>query len=577
MKKRSRNVLKTGAFLTGAFLILQRIAKTRTEGSDIDNDNPYLGMYFEGGKGKCSSESKRIYLDSVKPATDKLLAFCGLLILFPVFLLISLAVWIDDPGPVFFTQKRVGKGKQYILIHKFRSMRMSTPHDVPTHQLADPEQYITRVGKILRRTSLDELPQIWDIFRGRMSIIGPRPALWNQDDLVAEREKYGANDVLPGLTGLAQIQGRDELLISDKAKLDGDYVKVLKQGGWKAFCFDVKMFFLTIGSVLRHDGVVEGGTGTLEAVDYGFQKHFYVDKTAQKRVLVTGAGSYIGESFKAYCEKYYPTLRVDTLDMRQEAWRRFDFSPYDAVFHVAGIAHADVGKVTEEEKAKYYEVNTDLAIETAEKAKKEGVGQFLLMSSMIVYGGKEFIDAHTMPEPADFYGDSKWRADKGVRQMSDRGFRVAVLRAPMVYGKNSKGNYPTLAKIAKQFPLFPDYDNKRSMLYIDNLCELVSQLVLCGEGGVYFPQNAEYTKTAEMVKQIGEQAHRPVHVTRLLSPAVWIALHIPGKIKKLAAKAFGNNCYDQRLSKYDGLDYQKVSMADSIRYTEGEGPAAEKE
>lgn len=148
-------------------------------------------------------------------------------------------------------------------MHKFRSMKMSTPHDMPTHLLEHPEQYITRVGRFLRKNSLDELPQIWDIFVGNMSIIGPRPALWNQDDLIAERDKYGANDVRPGLTGWAQINGRDELEIAEKARLDGEYVKVLKRGGMDAFLLDAKCFFRTFASVARHEGVVEGGTGAL--------------------------------------------------------------------------------------------------------------------------------------------------------------------------------------------------------------------------------------------------------------------------------------------------------------------------
>ena len=178
--------------------------------------------------------------------------------------MISLAVYIDNPGPVFFTQKRIGKDKIYFMCHKFRSMRISTPHDVPTHQLSNPDQYITRVGKILRLTSMDELPQIWDIFRKKMSVIGPRPALWNQDDLIAERDRYDANNVLPGLTGLAQIKGRDKLEISDKAKLDGEYVRVLKAGGIEAFTQDMRCFFGTVKSVLHHDGVIEGGIGELK-------------------------------------------------------------------------------------------------------------------------------------------------------------------------------------------------------------------------------------------------------------------------------------------------------------------------
>ena len=189
---------------------------------------------------------------------DILLSACGILVLSPVYFLVALAIKIDDPGPVFFRQKRVGLHKSHFQILKFRTMKMETPKDVPTHLLDNPQQWITRVGGFLRKTSLDELPQIFNIFAGQMSIIGPRPALWNQYDLIAERDKYGANDVLPGLTGWAQINGRDELPIDVKARLDGEYVQRL------SFAFDVKCFFGTVVSVLRHDGVVEGGTGELE-------------------------------------------------------------------------------------------------------------------------------------------------------------------------------------------------------------------------------------------------------------------------------------------------------------------------
>lgn len=180
----------------------------------------------------------------------------------PVFLAITIAIKIDDPGPVLFTQKRIGQNKEYFKLHKFRSMKMSTPHDVPTHMLDNPDQYITRVGRFLRAHSLDELPQIWDIFIGNMSVIGPRPGLWNQDVLTAERDKYGANDVRPGLTGLAQINGRDELEIVDKAKLDGEYVKHL------GLVMDVKCFLGSLHVFGKDDSVVEGGTGEMhKAVD----------------------------------------------------------------------------------------------------------------------------------------------------------------------------------------------------------------------------------------------------------------------------------------------------------------------
>lgn len=194
------------------------------------------------------------YVGFLKRALDLVLSFFGLIVLSPVFLALSLAIVIDDPGPVFFTQKRVGRNKRYFKLHKLRSMKMCTPHDVPTHMLEDPDQYITRVGRFCRKYSLDELPQIWDIFVGNLSVIGPRPALWNQDVLIAERDKYGANAIKPGLTGWAQINGRDELEIPLKAKRDGEYAQKI------SFPFDCKCFFGTIGSVLKHDGVVEGKT-----------------------------------------------------------------------------------------------------------------------------------------------------------------------------------------------------------------------------------------------------------------------------------------------------------------------------
>ncbi len=185
------------------------------------------------------------------------LSLVGLIVLSPVFLALMLAIKVDSKGPVFFKQKRVGKNKKHFEILKFRTMRTDTPKDTPTHLLEDPEQWITRVGGFLRKTSLDELPQIINILLGDMSIIGPRPALWNQYDLIAERDKYGANDILPGLTGWAQINGRDELPIEAKAKLDGEYVEKI------SFWFDVRCFFGTILSIFRGDGVVEGGTGVL--------------------------------------------------------------------------------------------------------------------------------------------------------------------------------------------------------------------------------------------------------------------------------------------------------------------------
>ena len=193
-----------------------------------------------------------------KRLIDLILSACSILVLSPVMLILVIAIKLDSPGPVLFKQKRVGQHKSHFHILKFRTMRIDTPKDCPTHLLENPEQWITKVGSVLRKTSLDELPQIFNIFVGHMSVIGPRPALWNQFDLIEERDKYGANDVLPGLTGWAQINGRDELEIPVKAKLDGEYVERM------SFGFDVKCFVGTIVSVLKHDGVVEGGTGTIE-------------------------------------------------------------------------------------------------------------------------------------------------------------------------------------------------------------------------------------------------------------------------------------------------------------------------
>lgn len=203
------------------------------------------------------------YEKIIKRVLDVVLSFGGLVVLSPVFLFLSIWIMIDDPGPVLFTQKRIGKDKQYFKLHKFRSMKLSTPHNVPTHMLENPQQYITKSGRFIRAHSLDELPQIWDVFIGNMSVIGPRPGLWNQDLLTAERDKYGANDVKPGLTGWAQINGRDELEIPVKAKLDGEYCK---QMGLK---MDIKCFLGSVDVFVKDKSNVEGGTGKLKKQEQG--------------------------------------------------------------------------------------------------------------------------------------------------------------------------------------------------------------------------------------------------------------------------------------------------------------------
>ena len=207
-----------------------------------------------------------MYRHVVKRIVDILISGIAIVLLALPMLIVAIVIMIDDPGPVFFKQKRIGKNKNgqitYFMIWKYRSMKMSTPHDVPTHLLENPEQYITRVGKFIRKTSIDELPQIYQVFVGKLSCVGPRPGLWNQTDLWEEREKYGANDVVPGITGWAQINGRDELEIPVKAQYDGAYAQAIKAGAWKGFVMDVKCLWGTVRAVLKSDGVVEGATPT---------------------------------------------------------------------------------------------------------------------------------------------------------------------------------------------------------------------------------------------------------------------------------------------------------------------------
>lgn len=594
-------VCVAGVTFAGMYLVARKKKSDYTYKDEPTEQNPFAGkkvVFVQDDNDDENADGVRGHLEAVsvsvqqqslyskygKRMLDVVLSFGGLVVLSPVYAAIALAIKIEDPGPVLFTQKRVGQNKEYFKLHKFRSMKVSTPHDVPTHQLENPEQYITKVGKFIRAHSLDELPQIWDIFVGNMSVIGPRPGLWNQDLLTAERDKYGANDVKPGLTGWAQINGRDELEIPVKAKLDGEYVQ--KQ----SLLFDVKCFLGTISKVSHDDSVVEGGTGEMKKKPYhytdgksdeeligniGFGEPVEVDPEAKKKVLVTGAGSYIGQSFIQYAKKYYPdNFEIEELDMTDAAWRDKDFSEYDVVYHVAGIAHADVGKVSEEIKSKYYEVNTGLAVEAAEKAKREGVKTFIFMSSMIVYGDsapygqRKVIDETTVPKPANFYGDSKIQADVAVRKLADATYKVIVLRPPMIYGKGSKGNYRTLAKLAKKLPVFPDVDNERSMLYIENLCEFLCQVMLLKpyhrNSVVLLPQNGEWTKTSDMVKVIAQASGKKIVELKGFASAVWIGSKMLGKIGGLVNKAFGNSCYLHVISKYEGIDYQKISLLESV-------------
>ena len=289
-----------------------------------------------------------------------------------------------------------------------------------------------------------------------------------------------------------------------------------------------------------------------------------------KKILITGANSYIGTSFENYInENYADRYSVDTVDMVDGAWREKSFAGYDAVFHVAGIAHSDSGKLTEEKKRLYYSVNTDLTVETAKKAKADGVGQFIFMSSAIVYGnsapiGKQkIIDKNTPLTPANAYGDSKVQAEKGILPLADDMFKVVVLRPPMIYGRGSKGNYPLLSKFAQKLPFFPYVKNERSMLYIENLAEFVRLMIENNENGIFFPQNDAYSNTSEMVKAIADAHGKNLCLVKGFSWALKIMSHITG----LVDKAFGNLCYDMAISEYKE-NYRLFNLEESIKKTE---------
>lgn len=288
-----------------------------------------------------------------------------------------------------------------------------------------------------------------------------------------------------------------------------------------------------------------------------------------KKILITGKGSYIGMAVKAWLMKSRQQMLVDEVCVKDKAWHTVNFSSYDVVFHVAGLAHSDTRKSNEERSALYYKINTDLTIEVAQKAKLEGVRQFIFMSSMIVYGDSasfgtpKRITKDTTPNPTNCYGDSKWQAELGLTALATDDFQVALIRPPMVYGKGSKGNYPRLAKLAKQLPLFPDVDNERSMIYIDNLCEFVRFVMEKGEGGIFHPQNMQYVKTSDLVMEIAAVHGKKVRLTKLFNPF----LKIFAKRRGLVNKVFGNLSYDQMISEYE-FDYQVRGFEESIELTE---------
>ena len=289
------------------------------------------------------------------------------------------------------------------------------------------------------------------------------------------------------------------------------------------------------------------------------------------RILITGANSFIGTSFKRWMSGHV-NYSVDTIDMESSKWKDFDFSVYDSILHVAGIAHADTSKVSEETKELYYQVNSTLTYEVAKKAKESGVKQFIFMSSIIVYGevknGRELhITKKTAPNPSNFYGDSKWQAEKKLMTLADSTFKIAILRPPMIYGPFCKGNYLQLSKIARKTKFFPVVNNKRSVLYIDNLCEFIRLIVEHQDSGTFFPQNEDFISTSYLVQAIARSNGRKIIMLPLLTPIIKMITLIPGKVGKLASKAFGSVYYDQELSEYKS-NYRVKNFAESIQSTE---------
>jgi UDP-glucose 4-epimerase len=289
-----------------------------------------------------------------------------------------------------------------------------------------------------------------------------------------------------------------------------------------------------------------------------------------KRILITGANSYIGINVENWLKKCPDKYSVETIDMIDGSWREKDFSSYDCIYHVSGIAHSDNGKISAEKEKLYRSVNTDLTVEVAKKAKADGVKQFIFMSSAIVYGdsarmGKtKMITKDTQPTPNNCYSDSKWQAELGLRKIASEDYKVCVLRPPMIYGKGSKGNYPVLAKFALKLPIFPKVNNARSMLYIENLCEFVRLMIDNEEQGVFWPQNKEYSNTTEVVRMIAKVHGKSIKVTGVFN---W-GLHILRLGTGMVDKAFGNLAYDQKMSEYKE-EYRLVGLGESIRRTEG--------
>lgn len=282
-----------------------------------------------------------------------------------------------------------------------------------------------------------------------------------------------------------------------------------------------------------------------------------------KKILITGEHSYIGNAFADWARKWPERYEVDKISLRSNQWKEQTFSGYDAILHVAGIAHIKA-KASQEDL--YYRINCDLAIEIAEKVKQEGGKHFILLSSMSVYGESSaknrnvIITKDTKPNPSSFYGKSKLQAEEGIRLLQEDQFKIAVIRPPMVYGKGATGNFPKLVKLAKLTPIFPNLENQRSMVYIDNLCELIRLVVENEENGVFHPQNREYVNTSKLVKMIAEVSGRRIWLTKLLNPLVRFMQGYSGTVNKI----FGTFLYDKELSKYKKETYQITQFSSSI-------------
>lgn len=568
MKKTTKKVICGVAALAGVMIAGVKIASNiQKKQCREDSKNPFEGKKVifveneedpenaDGVRGHLEPVSASSYTPSfydryVKRGLDIVLSFGGIVALSPLLLGIAAAIKIDDPGPVFFTQKRLGQNKKYFRVYKFRSMKMSTPHDTPTHMLENPEQYITRVGKFLRAHSLDELPQLFNVLDGSLSLVGPRPGLWNQDVLTAERDKYGVNEYKPGITGWAQINGRDSICIEQKSELDGYGVR------HSSLIFDLKCLLGTVTKVGHDDTVVEGGTGAMERTEKNEPTDYIGTFPKQKKkILITGKNSYIGENIKDYLSNqpdYYDIEIIETKGLKPSVDL---FLGYDVVINVAGIAHI---KETDENRKLYYEINRDLSIDIAKNAKGAGVKQYVLLSSMSVYGlVTGHITKDTVPHPINAYGDSKLQADNIISNMEDDSFKVVIVRPPMVYGKGCKGNYQTLRKFAVKSPVFPDCKNERSMIYIGNLCEFMKCVIDREDFGLFFPQNREYVRTSDMVRTVARQHNKTIIMPRLFNIAIKV---IPLTLVK---KVFGSLTYEKTelIGKYN--------FKESMELTEG--------